>query len=441
MKKPVLLIIASLALALTSCNLLPMMNQSRRSKSSSESVLETSFNSSSDSSSSRRSSSRKSSSSSSELPTNPIDRYGTVHNGTVDDPFDNEDALKVAKSPSYDNRDYYVKGVVDSFYYAPTVRTDGMIAFYLKPAIEGDERFEIYRCFKEDGSAVGDDEIWIGGLVTVHGVFGVYNGQYETTNASFVSCTGEKPVQTIEFKTFEEVLAIGYALPDGGESADKVKFQGYVTFMQGQNYYMTATEGEELISATSDPEHGSRDYYVNAIELYAAGRVEGMDAILLKNAKIEVTMIVKNYHGTVENARNLTLDDITVMQEGGTWFTAEPEAINCSILEFLSLPNNKNRAYIVSGTIISFSEGEIKNDTGTMMIFDGVKELKIYGCTATDTALYWDNISSYSYARTTDFLTNEITAGLIIGSQVTMKLIRNDRQGEIQAVGIIISVG
>ena len=441
MKKHVLLIITSLALALTSCNLLPAMNQSRRSKSISESVLETSFNSSSDSSSSRRSSSRKSSSSSSELPTNPIDRYGTVHNGTIDDPFDNEDALKVAKSPNYDNRDYYVKGVVDSFYYAPTVRTDGMVAFYLKPAIEGDERFEIYRCFKEDGSPVGDDEIWIGGLVTVHGVFGVYNGQYETTNASFVSCTGEKPVQTIEFKTFEEVLAIGYALPDGGESTDKVKFQGYVTFKQGQNYYMTATEGEELISATSDPEHGSRDYYVNAIQLYAAGRVEGMDAILLKNAKIEVTMIVKNYHGSVENGRNLTLDDITVMQEGGTWMMPEPDVSNISIAGFKALQNNAGRAYIVSGTIVSFYDGETKNSSGTMTISDGLDELYIYSCTAEVTALYWDNINTYQYSRTMDFLNNEITMNLTIGSQVTLELIRSDHQEQAQGVGVILSVG
>lgn len=440
MKKRVLLIVASLALALTSCNLLPTFNQSRRSKPSSEVIVETSDFSSSDSSSYRRSSS-KNTSSSSILPINPIERYGTTHEGTLEDPFDNEEAVMVAKSPVYDSKDYYVKGVVASFGNAPGVRTDGMVSFYYEPATPGGEKFEAYKCFKADGSALTDDDIWIGGIATVHGTFAIYNNtQAETASAIFVSCEGEKPVQTIEDKTFAEVLAIGTAYADGEESINPVRFQAYVTSKQNYNYFLTATKGEELIVATSDTAHGEKTYYPNAIELYAAGRVEGMDALLQKDAKIEVTMIIKNYHGTVENGRTLSLDDITVIEEGGIWFVAEPDVINISIGEFLALPNNKNHAYIISGTIVSFYEGETKNDFGTMIITDGINELNIYSCTATDTALYWDNISTYSYARSNDFLTNEITANLSIGWQVTMKLIRNDRLGTVQGVGIIISV-
>ena len=62
------------------------------------------------------------------------EKYGVAHEGTAEDPFDNEDACKVAKSDKYNNEDFYVKGVVDRFYYAPGAREDGNVAFYLVPA-------------------------------------------------------------------------------------------------------------------------------------------------------------------------------------------------------------------------------------------------------------------------------------------------------------------
>lgn len=264
-------------------------------------------------------------------------KYGVAHEGTAEDPFTNEDALTVAKHEKYEGEVYYVKGKVASFYNAPGSRTDGMVAYFLEPATAGGEKFEIYKCFKEGGAALTDDDIWVGGEATAFGAFTKYNDQYETSSATFVKCEGNKPAPrtTIE-KTFAETLALGNALADGADSYDYIKFQGYVTKQSGNNYYLTATKGEALVSGKSDEAHGSRDIYTNAIELYNAGTVAELAKILLDGAKVEVKMVVKNYHGTVENGLNLTKDDVTVIEAGQPW--AVP-AIKKTVAEAITIIN------------------------------------------------------------------------------------------------------
>ena len=196
-----------------------------------------------------------------------------------------------------------------------------MVAYFLTPAQEGGEKFEIYKCFKEDGSALTDDDIWVNGEAVAYGSFTVYNGQYETSSATFVSCEGNKPQarQVLE-KTFAEVLAIGEGLADGADSYDYVKFQGYVTKKSGNNYFLTATKGEALVPGKSDAAHGEKDIVgTNSIELYGAGSVAELAAKLLDGAKVEVKMVVKNYHGTVENGLTLTDEDVTVIEAGKAW--------------------------------------------------------------------------------------------------------------------------
>ena len=204
------------------------------------------------------------------LANTPQGKYGVEHDGTLQSPFTNEEALLAAKSPRYAGEDYYVKGIVDSFYHAPGSRDDGACSFFLAPAQEGGERFEVYKCYKEGTGAASyltADDIWKGGEVIAHGKFTVYNGQYETSSATFVSCTGNKPQppQTLE-KTFAEALALGAALKDGDDSYDYIKFQGYVSKKSGNDYYLTATKGEALVSGKSDAAHGERDIYTNAVK-------------------------------------------------------------------------------------------------------------------------------------------------------------------------------
>ena len=373
-------------------------------------------------------------------------KYGVAHEGTAEDPFTNEDALTVAKSEKYEGEVYYVKGKVASFYNAPGSRTDGMVAYFLEPATAGGEKFEIYKCFKADGSALTDDDIWVNGTATAYGAFTKYNSQYETSSATFVSCEGNKPQarQVLE-KTFAEVLAAGAALADGADTYDYLKFQGYVTKKSGNDFYLTATKGEALVEATSDADHGSKKYYSNAIELYSVGSNADIAAKLLEDAKVEVKMVVKNYHGTVENGLTLTADDITVVEAGHNWSVPEPAVGNKTIAEFIALENTKAKAYVVEGTVKDWGGATAeKSKYGNMTLTDGTNDLVIYGASATATALAWDNSEAYAFTNPKDFLTNETTAALNIGDTVTMKLIRADYTKDgvttIQGTGVITKV-
>ena len=374
------------------------------------------------------------------------EKYGVAHEGTAEDPFDNEDACKVAKSDKYNNEDFYVKGVVDRFYYAPGARTDGSVAYYLKAATEGGEQFEVFKVYKDKEQKVPltDDDIWVGGTAVAHGQFTVYNGtQAETTSAIFVSCEGQKPEarKTIS-ATFAEVLAAGNALKDSDSTWDFYKFEGYVTVKSGNDYFLTATKGEALVPGKSDEAHGARDIKgTNAIELYGAGKVAELAAKLLEGAKVEVTMTVKNYHGTIENGADLKDADVVVKEAGTAWAVPEPAVGARTLKEFIDGENTKAKAYNVTATVKSWKTAEAEKDKyGNMILTDGENDLTIYGASATATALAWDNSSAYAFTNPQDFLTNEVTAALNIGDQVTMKMIRADYNGAVQGSGVITAV-
>ena len=74
------------------------------------------------------------------------------------------------------------------------------------------------------------------------------------------------------------------------------KFTGYVTKKSGNNFFLTATKGEEIVKGKSDAAHGERDYDTNAIELYFASAPSAdITAKLLQDAKVTVTMNIKNF--------------------------------------------------------------------------------------------------------------------------------------------------
>lgn len=379
------------------------------------------------------------------------EKYGVNHEGTEADPFTNEEACKVAKHEKYNNEDFYVKGKVASFYHLPGSRTDGAVSFFLEPATAGGEQFEVYKCYRSTGSGaesyLTDDDIWAGGTALAHGTFTNYGGQAETTSAKLVSCEGNKPQprQTLT-KTFAETLAAGNALTDGDATWDYYKFQGYVTVKSGTDYFLTATKGEALVPGKSDAAHGERDIKgTNAIELYGAAKVEALAAKLLEGAKVEVTMIVKNYHGTIQNGLDLKDEDVTVLEAGTRWAVPEPAVVNKTVTEFIALENNKKNAYTVKATIKAFKSGDTKDEYGNMTITDGTSDVAIYGASATATALAWDGAGEYAFINPKDFLTNETTSALKVGDEITMKLIRADfiKDGvtkAIQGSGIITAV-
>ena len=319
------------------------------------------------------------------------EKYGVDHEGTEADPFTNEDACKVAKAENYNNEDFYVQGKVASFYHLPGSRTDGAVSFFLEPATAGGEKFEVYKCYKSTGtgaeSYLTDDDIWVGGIALAHGTFTTYNGQAETNGAKLIKCEGNKPQprQTLT-KTFAETLAAGNALADGDATWDYYKFQGYVTLMEGDNYFLTASKAEALTPGKSDATHGEKDIKgTNAIELYDSGKNAELKALLLKNAKVEVTMIVKNYHGTIENGIALTKDDVTLLEAGEPWvinYENKTVAESLAIINALADGATADGYYAVSGVVIavtgaynaqygnmSFTIADAASDTNTLTVF------------------------------------------------------------------------
>ena len=363
------------------------------------------------------------------------DIYGTVHEGTADDPFDNEDAIKAAKKNIEDNLggSFYIKGKVASFYHAPGSRTDGMVSWFLEPAQEGGEKFEVYKCLGADGKTpLTDDDIWVGGTAVAYGPFAVYNNQYETSSATFVSCEGNKPQpRTTVEATFAEALAAGKELADGADSYNYYEFSAFVTKNSGKNYFLTATKAEAI---TDEKE--------NTIELY---NVSDADAVakLTKNAEVKVKIILKNYHGQVENLLAVAAADITVLQAGGTWEVIPEPAVEVRTLaEFIAGENTKAVAYKVTAKVKGFKDGgDTPEQYGNLVLTDDTNDLVIYGSTATATALVWNDADAYVFTNPKDFLTNEVTQAIQIGDEVTMKLIRADYKGAVQGTGIILSVG
>ena len=243
------------------------------------------------------------------------EKYGVTHSGTSADPLTNEEALVVAKHENYAiyQDDLYVGGTVASFYHAPGARDDHAVSWFLTPATEGGEQFEIYKCYKTGTGAesyLTDDDVWVGGYAVAHGVFTGFESsgkiQYETKAATFDRCEGTKPApRTTITATFAEALAAALAKPDGGDTYDYYKFQGYVTKKDGTNYFMTATQGAEPAKS-------------NSIELYNVTDT-ALQAKLLKDAQVEVTMVIKNYHGQAENLFALKDADVTVLTPGTDW--------------------------------------------------------------------------------------------------------------------------
>lgn len=368
-------------------------------------------------------------------------KYGVEHEGTEDDPLTNEEAITVANHADYNtdggHEDLYVRGIVSSFYHAPGSRTDGAVSWFLTPAEGQTAKFEIYKCYKQgtgEASYLTDSDVWVGADVLVHGRFTLYNGQAETDGAIYVRAWGTPPApRTVIESTFAEALTAGKALEDGADTYDYHQFDAYVTKKSGNDYFLTATKNE----AITDPK-------ANTIEIYF-GNTAPAEAIankLTKGAKITIKMILKNYHGQVENLLALTADDITVVEAGGTWdVTPEPAVETRTLAQFIAGENTKAKAYNVTAQIKSWKNDTADKDKyGNMVLTDGTNDLTIYGSTATATALAWNDADAYAFSNPQDFLTNPTTSALNKNDTVVMKLIRADYNGAVQGTGIITGV-
>lgn len=325
------------------------------------------------------------------------EKYGTVHAGTEEDPFDNEDAFKVGQwtvENGNTTEAYYIKGKVNAFYHAPGSRTDGAVSYYLEAKSGKDaDRFEVYKCYKEgtgEASYLTDDDIWKGAEVLAHGVITNYGATMETTTAIFDRVTGGDPKpaarQTLE-KSFADTLAAGKALSDGDSSYNYYKFEAYVVVKAGADFWVAATDVSGTATA-GDAE--------TMIELYAPG--EAHTAKLTKGAKVTITMELKNYHGTVEN--NGTIQDITVVTAGSDWdagYTGKGTNVEepLTVSEAVALATEKGidanndfldaQLYLTGTVVVDDSHtSTVKSGRASFYVTDGTNTIYVYNMNDSD---------------------------------------------------------
>ena len=247
-----------------------------------------------------------------------IDKYGTVHAGTEDDPLDYKDAMNVAQqmkeaSRSTDENDIYIKGVVKYWYFFPGERigNDNATSWFIEGAADATkptDLFEMYRITKEDGTSLTDEDIWPGAEVLIKGQIGYYSNQLETTKGTFVRVTGGAQRPEVKLNQVgisakdTDALAIGEKLLDGDTTWDKYEIIGYTVdylgkFSGGIYSYMIADSKTETASNKMFGLYGSKTE-------------------LKYQEKVKVICRIKNYHGTIETTM---IESIEVLETGTEW--------------------------------------------------------------------------------------------------------------------------
>lgn len=305
--------------------------------------------------------------------------YGAVHAGTLEDPLTNEDALVVAKAQDAEGEfapvEYYFGGTVGTFYHTPGSRTDKICSWYMTPATEGGEKFEIYSCKKADEEQWTDDDIWEGATFVAHGKLTKYSSQYETSSAILDSVSGTKPAprQTIAANV-AEALAAGKALADGAATWDYYEITGYVVKNSGSNYFLADSK---------EPATNDKDMF----ELYSASKYAEQ---LLKFAKVKVKVTVKNYHGQIENDK---IEEVTVLEAGTVWNPSVHTATVAQAItaaKALAASAISEDLYEVTGTVvevvtefstaynnITFTMGDTETDAEVLKVYRAITTAEI----------------------------------------------------------------
>lgn len=113
---------------------------------------------------------------------------------------------------------------------------------------------------------------------------------------------------------------------------------------------------------------------------------------------------------------------------------------------FADTSGNFKQLYEVTGYVSKWKSGETNGTQyGNFYLTEtdsGGTEYYIYGATETTSALSWNaNTGAYSFTNPQNFLTGTLTKTIVVGSQVTMKLTRNDYDASnLRASGIVTNV-
>jgi len=292
--------------------------------------------------------------------------YGTVHAGTAEDPFDNADAIKVAKEHTADQTSvaYYVKGTVNGFYHFPGERSYAT-SWFIETTGEETENFECYNINtgeKVNNDNVGPDisKVYPGAVVTAVGKIKCYNGTCEMNGGTYVSTeAGEGPAafNTVTDKTISEVITAVKALPYDGDSLyDWYTVTGYVQAVSGADYKIA----DEKLGEDETPD-ATKILTVKNYDIETLGVEEGSVTDKIETgAKVQITLRPKNYHG---DAQGIMLNSKFKVLEAGSAVEATEMSFDDAMTAVKALDDNASQVLPVKVTAYVCKK-TIKTDSG-----------------------------------------------------------------------------
>lgn len=279
-----------------------------------------------------------------------IDLYGTVHAGTLEDPLDNADAVKVAEATgtTATSKYFYVKGEVASWKDAPS--SYGNVSYYLKKADADKTAFMIYRAvldketFKTE--TVTDNDIWIGATVTAKVKIVNYGGNTPETSSGgyIVKVEGVAP-KTID-SNVADALTAAKALDANKTSFDKYVVTGYIVGTDDSDgFYLT--DDKTVAKVSND----------NSLYIYQYLSENTIKCAL--NAKVKITGVLERYvndKGTYNSYRLSSIKDFEVIEAGDA---VNSKTFSETLTAAKALDNGKTSSaqYAFEGYITSVSAG------------------------------------------------------------------------------------
>lgn len=283
-----------------------------------------------------------------------IDLYGTVHAGTLEDPLDNADAVKVAEATgtTATSKYFYVKGEVASWKDAPS--NYGNVSYYLKKADTDKTAFMIYRAVLDKETfgtdKVTDKDIWIGATVTAKVKIVNYNSDTPETSSGgyIVKVEGVAP-KTID-SNVADALTAAKGLKAGETSFDKYVVTGYIVGTDDSNgFYLT---DDKTVTDVS-----------NNNCLYIYQYLSENTIKCANNAKVKITGVLEHYtndKGTNDSYRLSSIKDFEVI-EAGDAVNSKTFSETLTAAKALSNGKTSSAQYAFEGVITDITTGYSSN--------------------------------------------------------------------------------
>lgn len=141
-----------------------------------------------------------------------------------------------------------------------------------------------------------------------------------------------------------------------------------------------------------------------------------------------------------------TLLDVSALTPSEPDVKVEPTLVTVSTLaEAINNPAAEmGQKFHIAGVTVSswrYDDSTDGGEYGNFHITDGTTTILVYGATATSSALSWDETNgTYKYTNAKDFLTNELTKTIVIGSKVDLDFVVTSYKETKQLNAIITGV-